>query len=268
MYTFFHTEDSRLSNIPCADVRDYLLCFFLCRCICYVQCSVRMTQRGPAASATLPLSAPALPAAKLGDRAFERVDKASAELFAITYGALVRQMLVDYGENVDVVNAQLDQLGERIGVRLVEEFAARSGAPPCRTAAQAAENAAKIGFKMFLGINANVEMLAAGGAPPSSAVSPASSASPTTSTSAGDAAASITFDDNPLNLFVELPDSMRSSMWYSNVLCGVLRGALGQVGHITQVAYVRDTLRGDDTNEIRVKFQGREKETFKVDMQK
>lgn len=42
---------------------------------------------------------------------------------------------------------------------------------------------------------------------------------------------SLVFDENPLADFVELPDDGRSQdeLWYSNILCGVLRGALEMV---------------------------------------
>lgn len=49
---------------------------------------------------------------------------------------------------------------------------------------------------------------------------------------------SLIFDENPLAEFVELPsshiqksspDPNAVSLWYSNVLCGVLRGALEMV---------------------------------------
>lgn len=39
------------------------------------------------------------------------------------------------------------------------------------------------------------------------------------------------FDENPLADFVELPDDGRAQdeLWFSNILCGVLRGALEMV---------------------------------------
>jgi hypothetical protein len=41
---------------------------------------------------------------------------------------------------------------------------------------------------------------------------------------------SLTFDDNPLAEFVELPEeALEGGLWFSNVLCGVLRGALEMV---------------------------------------
>jgi trafficking protein particle complex subunit 3 len=222
------------------------------------------TSGSPASSTPSALSTAASTSAKIGDRAFDKIEKTSAEFFAITYGALVRQMFIDHNDAADIVNTQLDQMGERIGVRLIEEYAARSGAPPCRSPQQAADSVAKIGLKMFLGVSGSLTEV--GGA--SSGPSPSSAGGANIDTSSAGAVFSIVFDENPLNVFVELPDALRQTLWYSNVLCGVIRGCLQQVGFVTLVWYVRDVLRGDDVNEIRIQFQGKERETFKVDMQK
>lgn len=42
---------------------------------------------------------------------------------------------------------------------------------------------------------------------------------------------SLLFDENPLADFVELPDDGRAQdeLWFSNIFCGVLRGALEMV---------------------------------------
>ena len=43
---------------------------------------------------------------------------------------------------------------------------------------------------------------------------------------------SLTFDENPLAEFVELPDeALEGGLWFSNILCGVIRGALEMVSH-------------------------------------
>ena len=44
---------------------------------------------------------------------------------------------------------------------------------------------------------------------------------------------SLIFEENPLADFVELPDDGKSQdeLWFSNILCGVLRGALEMVGN-------------------------------------
>jgi hypothetical protein len=51
-----------------------------------------------------------------------------------------------------------------------------------------------------------------------------------TSTNAAGASFSLVFDENPLSDFVELPDeALENGLWFSNVLCGVLRGSLEMV---------------------------------------
>ena len=51
---------------------------------------------------------------------------------------------------------------------------------------------------------------------------------------------SLVFDENPLGDFVELPDDGRAQneLWYSNLLCGVLRGSLEMVRHIDRYRFL------------------------------
>ncbi|PNJ89963.1 TRAPPC3 isoform 5 [Pongo abelii] len=75
--------------------------------------------------------------------------KMSSELFTLTYGALVTQLCKDY-ENDEDVNKQLDKMGFNIGVRLIEDFLARSNVGRCHDFRETADVIAKE-RKMFLG---------------------------------------------------------------------------------------------------------------------
>lgn len=163
----------------------------------------------------------------LGEASFARCDRVSAELLTLTYGSFVRQLLLDYEETSEV-NAQLDLMGYNIGVRLVDDFLAKSKINHCTSFAETAEVLAKVAFKMFLGVQA-----VAG------------------SWSGDKRTFTLTFEDNPLAEFAELGES-HQSLWYSNVLCGVIRGALEMVNMKVECSFLRCRLRGDDSNEIQV----------------
>ncbi|CEG40581.1 Transport protein particle (TRAPP) complex subunit [Plasmopara halstedii] len=172
------------------------------------------------------------PYQRLGDAAWNKMSKVNGELFALTYGALVTQLIKDF-EDLKIVNEQLDKMGYNIGVRLVDEFLAKSGVNNCQDFRDTSEVVAKVAFKMFLGINVEVSQWN------------------TTGT-----ACSLLIHDNPLTEFVELPPSAYGVLWYSNVLCGVLRGALEMVQMRVDAQFVKDVLQGDEVSEIRLELKG------------
>ncbi|XP_071905357.1 uncharacterized protein [Coffea arabica] len=184
-------------------------------------------------------------APRSGDAIFASVERVNAELFTLTYGAIVRQLLTDL-EEVEEVNKQLDQMGYNIGIRLIDEFLAKSNVSRCVDFKETAEVIAKVGFKMFLGVTATV-----------------------TNWDAEGTTCSLVLEDNPLVDFVELPDTCQG-LYYCNVLSGVIRGALEMVSSYlngrlglsvdnlvsmkTEVTWIRDMLRGDDAFEMQVKL--------------
>lgn len=95
--------------------------------------------------------------------------------------------------------------GYNIGQRLIDEYLARSKTTSCSDFKEVAERIAHVGFRMFLNTSARVAAWAPDGR-----------------------SCSLILEDNPLTDFVELPEQLRG-LSYSNILCGVIRGALEMV---------------------------------------
>mmetsp|Transcript_6518 Transcript_6518/g.13442 ORF Transcript_6518/g.13442 Transcript_6518/m.13442 type:complete len:189 (+) Transcript_6518:64-630(+) len=166
-------------------------------------------------------------AAASGQSLWAKQPKANAELFALTYGALVTEVVGDADGNAEKINEQLEQIGYSIGIRSVDEFLAKSNVPYCKSLEETANVLGKTAFKMFLGINCDVQQHSA-------------------------KSFSLILQENPLCLFVELPDEYKETLQYTILYCGVIRGALEMLNYKVDCTLVRSTLRGDDVDEIKV----------------
>jgi hypothetical protein len=100
-------------------------------------------------------------------------------------------------------------MGYNMGLRLIEDFLAKSNTGLCSNFRETAEMISKVGFKIFMNITPAV-----------------------TNWSQDGKSFNLVFEENPLADFVELPDDGRAQdeLWYSNILCGVIRGTLEMVG--------------------------------------
>ena len=161
----------------------------------------------------------------------------------MTYGAFVSKLIRENQHRpIEEVNEKLDKMGYNIGSRIIDEFFAKS--PPnrglCKTFRETVEVIAKEGFKMFLGVTCEVNAI------PHQQLTDQSNSNP----ELGQKEFSLILRENPLADFVVLPPQYQSggpssNLWYSNLICGVIRGALDMVNMKVNCYFVRDQLVGD-----------------------
>jgi hypothetical protein len=185
-----------------------------------------------------------------------RQPKAPVELFALTYGALVGELLRDL-EKPDLISSELDRMGHSMGLRAMEELLASSqqqqpsslsSSNPSSSAdllnlggiignASSFRDTASVlqaALKMFFGITADCEI-----------------AKPSSSDTSADSGYSLLFVDNPFTVFVELPDALED-LEYCALLAGWCRGCLELLQMDCAVRMERSVLKGDAVNEVAV----------------
>ena len=62
-----------------------------------------------------------------------------------------------------------------------------------------------------------------------------------------------------------LPPQYQNTLWYSNLLCGVIRGALDMINMKVNCYFDKDTLKGDQTNEIILELKEIVKDKYEED---
>jgi Transport protein particle (TRAPP) component len=110
-------------------------------------------------------------------------------------------------------------------------------------------------LKMFLGVSA-IDYTPTTGSNDGSSMNAATAAggNTTNSSSSSTNQYSIFLPENPLAIFVELPED-RLDLEYSQLLCGLVRGMLEMLQFDVSCQMVQSQLKGDDVNEIRVSLQ-------------
>ena len=201
---------------------------------------------------------------QIGTLLWQKQSKCNAEFFALTYGALVAELLRDIEDPVAITN-ELDRMGHSIGVRCIEEVLAKlSSLSPQQQQLSSAvamyktfpdtSDLIQTAFRMFMGV-------------------------PTETKAISDTSYAIAFTDNPLSIFVELPPSMitttttttassaldastsvtKPTLEYSQLLVGMIRGMLEMLQYDVSCRFMNATMSGggknETTNEILVELK-------------
>jgi trafficking protein particle complex subunit 3 len=235
-----------------------------------------------------------------GNLFWSKQPKANAELFALTYGSLVNELVRDM-EDSTKINDELDKMGHSIGIRCIEEVLAKSSSyeynnpnnalgststqevntgnnnPGSSSSSSSSisrnyqnfyESAEiiKIAFRMFLGLIVECTTTNPIGVDMQQQQVPQPQSY------------SIKFLENPLTIFVELPEEYRGGnsnsnavvsssstesnntstntrLEYSQLLAGMVRGMLEMLQYDCTCTIINSVLNGNDLNEIYVELK-------------
>jgi len=180
---------------------------------------------------------------RTGELLAAAMEKVNSELVVLTYGAIVASLCREFNNDMPKVNAQLDRMGFNIGVRLIDEFLAKSNMTACNNFRDTAAVIARVGLKMFLGCVGDIVRFRDDGRE-----------------------CSMILRQNPLIDMIELPTEM-SQLNYHSIICGCIRGALEAVNLHSEVVVMRDELRGASETEIRITLKQIIQETYNDDEQ-
>jgi Transport protein particle (TRAPP) component len=97
---------------------------------------------------SLEVSADRIPSTTTLTASRTRVDKVNAELVTLTYGTIVAQLCADYEYDYAQVNQQLDKMGYNIGMRLIEDFLAKSNAARCGNFRETADMISRVSYSL------------------------------------------------------------------------------------------------------------------------
>ena len=160
---------------------------------------------------------------------WQKQPKANAELFALTYGALVSELLRDL-EKPGLVQEELEKMGVSMGLRAMEEFLAKNSSTPTqRVFGEGTAEAIVVALKMFLGMSCEAKWKQQG----KSFV--------------------IQFVENPFTIFVEPPEEYLD-LEYNQLLAGFCRGILDVLQLDCAVAVTKTMLKGDDLYELTIEL--------------
>ena len=147
------------------------------------------------------------------------------ELLTFMYGTLLVRLTKDI-KDINELNTKIELIGYDIGKRLVDDLI-----DDFQRVDQSDQN--KLMEKLicqlaqhYLGIIGNYNQV-------------------------GENEFHLKFNQNPISLYVELPESLEG-LCYSNIICGIMRGMLEITGFEVKCEFIKDKMKGDDINDIKI----------------
>ena len=148
------------------------------------------------------------------------------ELLTFTYGTLLVRLTKDI-KDINELNTKIELIGYDIGKRLIDDLIDDypRGLDPSDQNKLMEKLICQLA-QYYLGIIGNYSQT-------------------------GENEFHLKFTENPISLFVELPESLEG-LCYSNIICGIMRGMLEISGFEIKCEFAKDKMKGDDINDLKI----------------
>ena len=147
------------------------------------------------------------------------------ELLTFMYGTLLVRLTKDI-KDINELNTKIELIGYDIGKRLVDDLIDDFQRVDTSDQNKLMEKLICQLAQYYLGIIGNYSQT-------------------------GEKEFHLIFTENPISLYVELPESLEG-LCYSNVICGIMRGMLEICGYEVKCEFVKDKIKGDDNNDMKI----------------
>jgi hypothetical protein len=160
------------------------------------------------------------------DNALLERKQIKVELLTFTYGTLLVRLTKDI-KDINELNTKIELIGYDIGKRLIDDLIDDypRGLDPSDQNKLMEKLICQLA-QYYLGIIGNYSQT-------------------------GENEFHLKFTENPISLFVELPESLEG-LCYSNIICGIMRGMLEISGFEVKCELVKDKMKGDDINDMKI----------------
>ena len=148
------------------------------------------------------------------------------ELLTFMYGTLLVRLTKDI-KDINELNKKIELIGYDIGKRLVDDLIddLQKGFDPSDQNKLMEKLICQLA-QYYLGIIGNYNQV-------------------------GENEFHLKFNQNPISLYVELPEYLEG-LCYSNIICGIMRGMLEITGFEVKCELIKDKMKGDDINDIKI----------------
>ena len=159
------------------------------------------------------------------DSLYEERKQNKVELLTFMYGALLVRLTKDI-KDIKELNTKIENIGYEMGKRLLDDLIDDFQKKIDPSNPKLMEILIKQLAQYYLGIISSVNQVA-------------------------EKEFHLVFNENPISFYVELPESL-NDLCYSNIICGIFRGMLEVSGFEITCEFVKDKMKGDDVNDLKI----------------